>query len=711
MADETIFDVPVTDSGYSLSGKKLMVHDLLQPENTSTKLFDAGLLATQAWVGAQGFTTEGFDPSENETITGNWLFTGDFSVSDGVSGTGFWTDTENNVTWTGDWQGVGNNTTINVDDNDKIVEINAENGINTNSIQNIGGNWVVQDTGEIDCAADLYLAYNLRSGLQASDYTTQLGDWAGNGNNTTFDVDDEAQEVSTTASLNLLNGGRSGITTPNYYQTRVGTPNGYNGTFLQVDDNAENIQIWCYDWDEDNANVSFNGNGSGVLAYSNISWDRPGNLTANSYADATGAMASQFWVNEQGFQYSFFPATQAVDLWGGGINTNSSSDIWGTDNSWYITGDGIGKVSFDNGAISSNGSGNLTAYLFTVDSDIDNTTAILSTTSLSFNYSDDSGGLIATSYSNNSVSISNTDDYGDNSYANLTYAGVSGGYDAEGSAVSQWYIGYGGISLANYGALFFEIDGSGNINANSITAQNASTFESDTYMNGWLHIGEGNGINTTSDINIQEGGNLNLIDGGSIVGSNYGSTTWQINPIGAVWFDAGEIQSDGSGNISAISFNIDGSSEGLSNTFINVYAISTPSLFITGEEGNGITVAPGMVNSFDGGVFTSDGSGNVSVNSINAGFYSRSGFYNDGDTYSAFGDVQNNGNGTTIKISDDDSGGTIYASSTIFNFLNSKLVSNSIGGLNFVNDAAAATGGVPIGGVYNTAGVLKIRLS
>ena len=630
MADETIFDVPVADSGYSLSGKKLMVHDLLQPENTSTKLFDAGLLATQAWVGAQGFTTEGFDPSENETITGNWLFTSDFSVSDGTSGTGFWVDRDNNVTWTGDWQGVGNNTTINVDDNAKIVEINAENGINTNSIQNIGGNWGINNAGEIDAAADLYLAYNLRSGLQASDYTTQVGDWAGNGNNTTFDVDDEAQQVSTTASLNLLNGGRSGITTPNYYQTRVGTPNGYNGTFLQVDDNAENIQMWCYDWDEDNANVSFNGDGSGVLAYSNISWDRPGNLLANSYTDATGAMASQSWVEGLGFS-TYSP----------GFSDDGGGNIGGDD--WYL---GVSSY-FDNGAISSNGSGNLTAYLFTVDSDIDNTTAILSTTSLSFNYSDDSGGSTTTSYSNTGVSISYTDDYGENSYANLTYAGVSGGYDAEGSAVSQWYIGYGGISLANYGALFFEIDGSGNINANSITAQNASTFESDTYMNGWLHIGEGNGINTTSDINIQEGGNLNLIDGGSIVGSNYGSTTWQINPIGAVWFDAGEIQSDGSGNLSPLGISTTASSVGLlanpsidgSSTVIGDWNNGNNGTTLWVDDGDSRSIKIGNYQTneitasisaedgsvvFDEGYITSDGLGNVSATSFKPSTFTNS---------------------------------------------------------------------------------------
>ena len=31
--------------------------------------------------------------------------------------------------------------------------------------------------------------------------------------------------------------------------------------------------------------------------------------------------------------------------------------------------------------------------------------------------------------------------------------------------------------------------------------------------------------------------------------------------------------------------------------------------------------------------------------------------------------------------------------------------------LNFANDAAAATGGVPLGGVYHTSGALKVRIT
>ena len=48
----------------------------------------------------------------------------------------------------------------------------------------------------------------------------------------------------------------------------------------------------------------------------------------------------------------------------------------------------------------------------------------------------------------------------------------------------------------------------------------------------------------------------------------------------------------------------------------------------------------------------------------------------------------------------------IYGNLTINN-----LVSPNIETLNYVNDAAAAVGGVPVGGFYNTAGVLKIRLT
>jgi hypothetical protein len=35
----------------------------------------------------------------------------------------------------------------------------------------------------------------------------------------------------------------------------------------------------------------------------------------------------------------------------------------------------------------------------------------------------------------------------------------------------------------------------------------------------------------------------------------------------------------------------------------------------------------------------------------------------------------------------------------------------SVGGLNFVDDTAAAAGGVPVGGMYHNAGAIRIRLS
>jgi len=57
------------------------------------------------------------------------------------------------------------------------------------------------------------------------------------------------------------------------------------------------------------------------------------------------------------------------------------------------------------------------------------------------------------------------------------------------------------------------------------------------------------------------------------------------------------------------------------------------------------------------------------------------------------------------------SGSQTYSGSA--NFLGAVIASgsgNSVLGSNFANDGAAAAGGIPIGGIYHTAGAIKIRI-
>ena len=471
----------------------------------------------------------GFSPSSSQTITADlWQFPNKVYIG-GNEASGIWNNGQQTIV--GDWAGNGDyaNTNLTVDASNYTVQswgvlqiwgtldgndyATANAQINLDGTASFNNSQTTIGSNYLSSQGQLYLGYGQNAGLVANGGSASLGDWDEEGNNSLLTVDDNAQTLSFNKALNLLNGGRTGITTPNTYQTRVGTPSGWNGTFLQIDDNAENVQIWCYDWDEDNAMASFNGDGSGVLAYSNISWDRPGNILANSYTASDGAIASQAWVEGQGYGYGTSNYNPSFTDEGGGTIYSSY---------WGINGEN-GQIEFDAGAITSNGYGALSAYALTINSDVDNSSASLSTTSLQFSSSDDGGGSTTSMYSANNVGISYTDDYGETSYTSLDYAAVSGGYVAEGVTQSSWFVSSSGISLSYFGSTFFNVDGAGNIEASSINLYGGQIY-SDLF-----------GSFYTKQI-INTDGNWSISDGGSVS------------------FDGGQFTSDGGGNVTATSF-------------------------------------------------------------------------------------------------------------------------------------------------------------
>ena len=54
---------------------------------------------------------------------------------------------------------------------------------------------------------------------------------------------------------------------------------------------------------------------------------------------------------------------------------------------------------------------------------------------------------------------------------------------------------------------------------------------------------------------------------------------------------------------------------------------------------------------------------------------------------------------------------TNVSSTTVMQFFQTQVVSTQIKNLNYANDVAASSSGVPVGGIYNNSGALRIRLS
>ena len=91
--------------------------------------------------------------------------------------------------------------------------------------------------------------------------------------------------LSSSGVIHLLNNGRSGIYTPSTYQTMIGTPQGIgDGNQIFIDDNSDTISFYCYDYTS-TANATFYGTGAGNVARGIIQWDSSGHLDISEAID------------------------------------------------------------------------------------------------------------------------------------------------------------------------------------------------------------------------------------------------------------------------------------------------------------------------------------------------------------------------------------------------------------------------------------------
>lgn len=101
--------------------------------------------------------------------------------------------------------------------------------------------------------------------------------------------------------------------------------------------------------------------------------------------------------------------------------------------------------------------------------------------------------------------------------------------------------------------------------------------------------------------------------------------------------------------------------------------------------------------------------------------------FDESRAFSALGKVNDSGESINLTLFDDETGFKISNDlsddtasvlriednngDAILEFLNDYLVSETIPALDYADDAAAALGGVPVGGIYHNSGTIKIRLT
>ena len=102
-----------------------------------------------------------------------------------------------------------------------------------------------------------------------------------------------------------------------------------NGTQVHVNDNAEDIELICYDYNSQPI-AQFNGNGSGFLANNNIQW----------YNDGTfGNLTDGIWqINNDGSGF----------LANNNLQWDNSGAIGNLNGAWQINNDGSGELSWTN---------------------------------------------------------------------------------------------------------------------------------------------------------------------------------------------------------------------------------------------------------------------------------------------------------------------------------------------------------------------------
>jgi len=100
---------------------------------------------------------------------------------------------------------------------------------------------------------------------------------------------------------------------------------------------------------------------------------------------------------------------------------------------------------------------------------------------------------------------------------------------------------------------------------------------------------------------------------------------------------------------------------------------------------------------------------------------------NENRAFSSLNKVNDSGESMSLTLFDDETGFKIFNDlsddtasvlriednngDAILEFFNDYLVSDTIPALDYADDAAAATGGVPVGGIYHNSGTIRIRLT
>jgi len=661
----------------------------MQPESTSTKLVDAGLLATQDWVESQDYLSG----SENETITASlWDFHNNVHIGSNKSAGIANYDT---VTLLGDWNGRGGSTLFVVDDDAQSMQAWADslqiwrpNGYedgddtprmvtsfgNDGSIWAANGNFIINSDGSVSSVSNnLYWDYTgslTALGGFSTSYLNMSDNLYMQGNNII-----EAGDVS----VNQLTVGSGGISLPtgdismdNITLHDNGAADFANGSVYIGNDGSFSLPNFQIDAD-------------GTVHFENAEIDSDGNLTLpNAYIAFDGLINGQSLVlagaqiNYDGsalFSDNRTQITSDGDLYQSSVSESSNWYLgWNSGDIAYglVNGDRSGYVYFfDVAGFPDSGNMYLNSSLkIGFNQESMGSTGIILHNSGSANFTDtintlagfqaynaiaNDGNPSGTFYGKDDINSNSTDSNGDNYGYNLSGYGLNGFSPYSIGTGTNFGISYGGASGYNS-----QYPTSWNINEDAVQGDNEQT-PSNYYFGG-------DGLHATSGFDYYETG----------FGINSGSASGNVSSTDSNWY-------------------IGSNSIFITNEGATLFQVDSFGNLITGGiQGNGITMSQGKTTIGDwngtgneGLIFTvSDNDGNFYFSSPRLGIVSYitdngAGNFSNGDfTWDSSGNIT----APTLKLS--------------------ATVSR-----NYANDSAAATAGIPVGGIYHTAGVLKIRLS
>ena len=286
---QRIFDIPSAPSGYNINGKKLLVHDPSAPESTSSVLFDV----------ADFFAySSGFDPTADQTISGNWEFTQD-------------------ILFSGNINLANGGTQFNQDGSGQV----ASSNLSWNDVGDLFGNgWAFFNDGRVSFGS------NLASGINNSNPSyTRIGDWNDNGHGSRLIVNDDAQRIEVNRQIGNA-------------EDETWTIN-QNGTAYFVDslgcgyDEAVNKSFLLnFTWRSNNGSVNYADN-AGYADNARV---------AQVYSGDNEEIASQAWVIAQGYSTGG-GSSYAPSFTDEGAGTISYND--GAGGNWKLRGDGRLELS------------------------------------------------------------------------------------------------------------------------------------------------------------------------------------------------------------------------------------------------------------------------------------------------------------------------------------------------------------------------------